>query len=94
MLMHLFWILEIIGDSAMNIFHYVLSIISFLTLILVAVVVFSQKELRLPKFGKKRLPTIGNFTSCIVYNIFSLALEVLLLTSYSYSLSAVRPLQL
>jgi len=59
--MHLFWTSEIIGDLAINICLYILSITSFLKLIFVAVVVFSQKELRLPSFGKIWLSAIDIF---------------------------------
>lgn len=65
--MHLFWTLEIIGDSAIDISHYVLSTTSFLKLIFVAAVVFSLKELRLPNFGKIWLSTVGIFTTYIAY---------------------------
>jgi len=53
------------------------------------VVVFSQKELRLPKFGKIGLSTIGKFTPCIMYHFSLVALENMLdSTAYSHSMSA------
>lgn len=76
MLMHLFWTLEIIGDLATDISHFVLSTTSFLKLKFVAVVAYSQKELRLPKFGKICLSISGIFTSCIAYNLSLVELEV------------------
>jgi hypothetical protein len=74
--MHLFWTSEIIGDLAINISLYMLSITSFLKLIFVAVVVFSQKESRLQNFGKIWLSIIGYFTSCIAFNFFLAGFEI------------------